>query len=191
MRPETLSVQIAELREAWKLAALAHGEQKYVMDGTSMPYLGHVGDVAAIAKEGCLQDLKGDPHVTELVGILHDSVEDGVLERITETIQKNFGNHVVECVLAVSKNPELRGRAASEEAVARIMKAPIEAGIVKLADRICNIGGLPRKGWSSEKVHDYLLESEHIMHCLGDKSPTLSGVLEQRINVWREFVRKG
>lgn len=174
------------LREAWKLAGRAHARQKYLMDGTNVSYLAHVGNVASLAKEGCLRDARGDPQVAEFVGILHDVVEDGDIENIRALIREIFGNKVLECVLAVTKKPELRGRAASDEALSRIMDAPVEAGIVKLADRACNIGGLPREGWTAAKIADYLDESEHILRCLGGHSPTLAGLLDERIRVWQQ-----
>jgi len=187
MHPSEFSLQIKELREAWKLAGLVHARQKYFMDGACMSYLAHVGNVASIAKDGCFRDLRGDPHVAELVGILHDVVEDADIPDVADRVREGFGNKVLDCVLAVTKAPGLRGRAASDEAVVRILDAPIEAGIVKLADRICNIGGLPKAGWGANKVADYLSESEHILNSLGDKSPTLAAVLEERIEAWRHF----
>ena len=173
------------IREAWLFAGLAHGLQVYTADRGQISYLAHLGIVSSYARSAAAKDGTGSPQIAEIVGILHDSVEDCAVS--VADIEAQFGQHIAFCVQALSKNPALRGRAASEEAVARIAKAPSEAAIVKLADRLCNIGGAPNPRWTAWKIADYTAESEHILDVLHTASPFLAEQLAERIRVWKGF----
>ncbi|MCR5813923.1 MAG: HD domain-containing protein [Desulfovibrio sp.] len=173
------------IREAWLFAGIAHQLQVYTADFGQISYLAHLGIVASYARTAAATDGTGDPQLSEIIGILHDSVEDCGVN--PSTIEERFGQHVAVCVKALSKKPGLRGRAASEEAVSRIVQAPKEAAIVKLADRLCNIGGNPNPRWTAWKIADYTEESKHILHVLHAASPFLAQKLQERITVWEGF----
>ena len=173
------------IREAWLFAGQAHQLQLYHSDLGNISYLAHLGIVASLARTAAATDRTGDPELSEIVGILHDCVEDCDVE--LAQIEERFGEQAALCVGALSKNPALRGRQASDEAVARIAKAPREAAIVKLADRICNIGGRPNPKWTAWKIADYTEESRHILQVLHAASPSLSRKLEEHIHVWEGF----
>ena len=69
------------------------------------------------------------------------------------------------------------------DSLKRILTQPREAAMVKLADRIVNLGP-PPPDWSEEKIASYRQEARLILDALGLCSPTLSRHLGKRIALY-------
>ncbi len=161
--------------KALHFAARAHGEQKTPLD---MPYVVHVSSVAmeVIAALQAEPGHDGDLAVTS--ALLHDVVEDTATT--LDDIDKAFGPRVAAGVAALTKDAALAKPAAMKDSLARIVGQPPEIAIVKLGDRITNLGPPPPR-WSAAKIAYYREEAQLILDTLGAASPFLAARLAERI----------
>ena len=171
------------VQQAWMFAARKHHGQTY--PGTDLPYLVHIGSVL-LALLPALTEHSGTPGFdSELAlccALLHDTVED------TDTglgeLQEIFGDAVAAGVSALTKNKAIPSRKAMSESLSRIQTLPQEVWMVKLADRIANLG-VPPAHWSKEKCLSYAHEAQTILDALGGASRQLSDTLASRILAWK------
>lgn len=173
-----------KLQTAWQLAARHHEGQRYnsPVEGVTLPYLTHLGAVL-IETQGALHHAPGfDAELAQLCAILHDSLEDTDLD--AETIRTHFGDRVLAGVQALTKNESLTTkREQMEDSLERILAQPLEIAMVKLCDRICNLGPPPQH-WSVEKITTYREEAELILNRLGPASTYLAERLRTKIAVY-------
>ena len=176
--PDSPSEELAAvLSKAWFLAAKRHQGQLY--PSTDLPYLVHLGAVV-LELTPALAGL--DAGLALTCAILHDTIED--TETSPEELNEHFGPSVCDGVLALTKNPELKGLEAMRDSLDRIKRQPREIWAVKLADRAANLGPWPEH-WSLEKVLAYAREAELIHQELAAASPYLAGRLLDRIKSWK------
>ncbi|MDR1658662.1 MAG: HD domain-containing protein [Deltaproteobacteria bacterium] len=166
-------------RQAWLLAAERHREQLY--PGTNLPYLTHIGSVVLALQPGLDANPAARADLAVLCAILHDTVED--TNTTVEELESAFGPDVAAGVAALTKDPALKGPEAMADSLRRILKNPPEIAMVKLADRIANLG-VPATHWTPKKCHSYAQEGQLILNQLGGASLVLSSLLEERINAW-------
>lgn len=127
------------VERAMRLAAAAHEAQP--RKGTDIPYLTHLAGVALILSRGGFDD---DDILA--AALLHDAVEDTELTH--DDIVTHFGETISQLVTAVSevKHDEdgiaLPWRHRKEEHVARLLREPVAARAITLADKIHNVGTL-------------------------------------------------
>ena len=166
---------------AWRFAATAHGQQK--LPGTDLPYNVHVGAVAMELMAACAVEPVAMPDLAIQCALLHDTLEDTATH--PDELAARFGPAVLAGVQALSKNPALHKSTAMQDSLARIRLQPREVWMVKLADRISNLGD-PPDHWSADKVERYRREAMDILAALGEASPFLAARLAQRI---RDYAR--
>jgi (p)ppGpp synthase/HD superfamily hydrolase len=169
---------------AWLFAGLAHKSQKYHTASGTISYLAHLGMVASMARSAAIENGAADPETAELVGILHDCMEDCSVT--FDALLTTFGRTIANDVQALSKRKDLHGLTACMDSIDRITGslASSAAGMVKLADRLANLSGLPHPKWADEKVAEYIEESKYICKRLRDYSEFLAVRLEGRIAAW-------
>lgn len=124
---------IALIEKAYDMAEEAHAG---VTRKSGEPYFVHVFETAKIIAE-----LKMCPG-TICAGLLHDSIEDGVLTE--EKIQKEFGDEILFLVNGVTKLGKLKYRGAERhiESLRKLFVASaqdIRVIIIKLCDRLHNM----------------------------------------------------
>ena len=124
---------LALIEKAYNMAETAHAG---VLRKSGEPYFNHVFETAKIIAE-----LKMCP-VTICAGLLHDSIEDGVLTE--EKIQKEFGDEILFLVQGVTKLGKLKYRGAERhiESLRKLFVASaqdIRVIIIKLCDRLHNM----------------------------------------------------
>ncbi|MDR1608393.1 MAG: HD domain-containing protein [Deltaproteobacteria bacterium] len=168
--------------QAWRLAATKHNGALY--PGTDLPYLTHIGAVTLALQIGLSDSPWADQDLAILCAILHDVIEDTPTP--ASELAQMFGETVANGVLALSKNPELKGLEAMTDSLWRIRLSPREVWLVKLADRLANMTNKPSH-WTAEKCHRYAQEAELIIASLGEASPTLANLLSHQIQVWLSF----
>lgn len=112
------------------------------------------------------------------IALLHDVLED--TEISFEELRRDIGCKVTEGVLALTKNSALPKGERMADSIQRIKKANIEAGMVKMADRIVNLQEPPAE-WSVEKRSAYIAEAEYILEELQFANGDLAERLERKI----------
>ncbi len=165
---------------AWRFAAQKHQGQMY--PGTDLPYLVHIGMVLLEVLPVLEKENDLDADLTVCCALLHDVVED--TGTTAQEVDAVFGPAVAAGVLALSKNASLAKEEAMRDSLARIRREPREVWLVKLADRIANLG-TPPVHWDREKCLLYAAEAQTILDALGEASPLLADRLASRIAAWR------
>jgi len=127
------TADIALIEKAYKTAEEAHAG---VLRKSGEPYFNHVFETAKIIAE-----LKMDP-ATICAGLLHDSIEDGVLTE--EKIKEQFGKEILFLVNGVTKLGKLKYHGAERhmESLRKLFVASaqdIRVIIIKLCDRLHNM----------------------------------------------------
>lgn len=167
--------------KAWRFAADKHQGQLY--PGTELPYLLHIGSVLLALLPALDGRDEYDAGLAVNCALLHDTVED--TNTPLDEIREQFGPAVAEGVAALSKNASLPKEAAMEDSLERIRRQPKEIWLVKLADRIANLG-TPPPHWNREKCLAYAAEGRRILESLGEASPLLAHTLTSRIAAWEK-----
>jgi hypothetical protein len=166
--------------KAFKFAAGRHNGQKRKFTGK--PYIIHPLRVSEIIRE------HGGGPAQRAAGMLHDTIED------TKTDYKDildlFGSEIANLVMAVTNDPEEKGRLGKSEYLARKTSAlgPREL-LVKLADRLDNIRDLSHE--NSDWNINYAGETRSILSRLDprllDRShKDIIGDINERIREYRE-----
>ena len=110
------------------------------------------------------------------------------------TMRNGLSSFPVDCccvadgVLALTKNPTLPTKAEQmDDSLKRIQQQPKALWIVKLSDRISNLGKPPHY-WTPEKITAYRDEAIKIQQALGEASPLLSDRLLAKIEAYRAYL---
>ncbi len=170
------------LNKAWFFASQAHKDQKY--PGEKLPYLTHVGqvmmEVMRVASE------LENPELALLCAILHDTIEDTTVSH--EDLVKLFSTEVANGVQALTKESRLvTKRERMIDSLERIKTQAPEIWVVKLADRIANLGK-PPKHWSKEKRQAYQEEGQLILDYLGEANPNMAQRLAEKIEAYGGYI---
>ena len=122
------------------------------------------------------------PDLPIVCAILHDVIEDTSVTY--EQVADAFGEAIAQGVQALTKNETLPTKAEQmDDSLARIKQQPREVWMVKLADRISNLGP-PPSHWAPEKIGFYREEALKIHRELGEASGVLGDRLLARINAY-------
>ncbi|HEX2779843.1 MAG TPA: HD domain-containing protein [Gemmatimonadaceae bacterium] len=143
--------ELAELLRAIEFAAHKHrGQRRKGRD--AVPYINHpVGVAEAIARIGRVTDL-----VTLTAAVLHDTVED--TQTTLEEIEREFGADVRGVVAELTDDKTLPKQERKRLQILNAPNASRRAKIVRLADKIMNVGDIthdPPPSWTVEWRRDY------------------------------------
>ncbi len=165
---------------AWRFAAQKHQGQSY--PGSTLPYLVHIGMVL-LELLPALKERPGlDEDLAVCCAILHDTLED--TNTTPAELEAIFSPSTLAGVLALTKDGTRPKDAAMRDSLQRIRKQGREIWLVKLSDRIANLGSAPPH-WDRGKCLAYAAEGEAILEALGSASAVLSARLAERIAAWR------
>lgn len=173
--------------EVLEFATIAHGEQK---TPKGYPYLAHITSVAMEVINACeksnLDEKKADIAIS--CALLHDVIED---TNITyDELYVKFGEDVANGVEALTKDKTLSSKQEQmRDSIERLLTQPYEVQMVKLADRITNLG-TPPKHWDNKKIKDYQKEASFILSCLGNSNIYLSNRLKEKIENYNNFIKE-
>ena len=171
--------------EVLNFAALAHGEQK---TPKGLPYIAHITCVAMEVINACeksqLEQNKTDLAIS--CALLHDVIED---TNITyDEIYVKFGDKIANGVEALTKDKTKSTKQEQmKDSLERLLAQPYEIQMVKLADRITNLG-IPPKHWDSEKIKKYQEEAALILSCLKNSNIYLAKRLEEKIEEYKKYI---
>jgi len=140
-------------------AAEKHRNQRR-KDAEASPYINH-----PIALANLLANEGGIANIDVLcAAILHDTIED------TETteceLNQHFGEKITSIVLEVTDDKSLPKETRKLKQIEHAPHASIEAKMVKLADKICNVRDIfesPPTNWSLERKREYLVWSRLVV----------------------------
>ena len=163
--------------KALLFAFLAHKDQE-MREPVGEPYSAHLTGVLAGAIKYSINDKVDWNYIVQLA-LLHDTIED---TKVTyEDIKKEFGEKVADGVLALSKNDALPKSEQMSDSVERIKMQPREVAIVKLADRLFNLG-TKVVAWTKKKQITYKMEAQMMCDELGYASESLREALQTAID---------
>ncbi|SDK18050.1 HD domain-containing protein [Nonomuraea jiangxiensis] len=141
------------LREAVAFAGRCHGVQQRP---TGRPYVEHLLEALEVAVVGA-----GVADRDVLVAtVLHDVLEDTLCTEAE--VARRFGPRVAALVRWVTKPPGTM----KADYLASLVKAPSQAVLVKLADRVSNVQELQRMPWRFQRRY-YLETVAYIMPLAG------------------------
>jgi guanosine-3',5'-bis(diphosphate) 3'-pyrophosphohydrolase len=160
---------------ALRFAAQAHGEQK---TPHGYPYLVHVVTVASEVIGALQAEADRDAALAIPCALLHDVVED--TQTPVGEIEATFGSRVAAGVLALTKDARVPAAQRMRDSLDRILRQPVEIAMVKMCDRLANLGPPPPQ-WSEAKVAAYREEAGEILSALAPASSYLAARLANRI----------
>lgn len=155
------------IAEAFKVAALAHGDQRYGDE----PYVVHLRETLDIARS-FWPDRDDVPEHVLVAAVLHDVVED--TDYSPRAIADQFGLLVVRIVLLVT-DPAHGTRTERKQHVARLLMGDREAAYVKLCDRLANVRRISAKPYWKL----YNRELRTLVNPLADAHPELEPLAAQ------------
>jgi len=159
--------------QAYAFAVKAYREQK------AERYIFHISLTAMEIMKALTVEKTADPTLAVQCALLHDVLED--TESAYDDLVKSFGRRVADGVMAVSKNKALPSDLRMADSLERIRLQPLEIWMVKLADRIVNLGP-PPPNWDRAKKLDYRTEALLIHSSLSEASAYLGGRLLEKIH---------
>jgi guanosine-3',5'-bis(diphosphate) 3'-pyrophosphohydrolase len=138
---------VALLLNAVRFAALQHRDQRR-RDVHASPFIIHPIETV------CLLVQAGVTDTTTLVGgILHDVLED--TQTTAAEVERRFGQAVRRLVEEVTDDRSLPKDERRRRQLERATRASLPARLIRLADKILNLGSLPIQ-WSDVERHDYV-----------------------------------
>lgn len=153
------SPDIATLLHALHVAAGKHRDQRR-KGAEASPYINHPIEVAELlARVGGVTDL-----VTLQAAILHDTLED--TQTTPKELEAAFGPAVRQVVEEITDNKQLPKAERKRLQVEHAPHLSTRAKLVKLADKISNIGSIietPPTEWSLERKQEYFTWSERVV----------------------------
>ena len=171
--------------EVLTFAALAHGEQK---TPKGLPYLAHITCVAMEVINACEKSSLDEEKANLAIScaLLHDVIEDANITY--DELYTKFGENVANGVEALTKDKTLPSKQEQmRDSIERLLTQPYEVQMVKLADRITNLGTPPTHR-DIEKIRKYQKEASFILSCLGNSNIYLSNRLKEKIENYNKYI---
>ena len=172
-----------KITKAWFFASHVHKEQKYPCE--QLPYITHIGNVM-LEVMSVVNSLE-NPELAICCAILHDTIED--TDTSYEDILQEFGKTVADGVEALSKDSKL---ATKEEqmldSLKRIKKQSKDVWVVKMADRVANLGEPPHY-WKLEKRETYRAEAQIIWDYLHKANEVMAKRLKRKISDYERYLK--
>ena len=173
--------------EVLNFAAIAHGEQKTPKD---LPYIAHITCVAMEVINACEKSSLDEEKANLAIScaLLHDVIEDANITY--DELYMKFGEKVANGVEALTKDKTLASKQEQmKDSIERLLAQPYEIQMVKLADRITNLG-IPPKHWDNEKIKKYQKEASFILSCLGNSNIYLAKRLKEKIENYNNYIKE-
>ncbi|MFW6139338.1 MAG: HD domain-containing protein [Spirochaetota bacterium] len=168
--------------KAINFAALAHAGQ--TVPGKPYCYLTHITSVVVEIMAAISEIKYANADLAIQCAILHDILED--TDVTTVALENEFGLSVCKGVMALTKNKKITKSKRIFDIIERILKEPPEIGMVKMADRICNLQE-PPDHWFEDKISEYHEEAIVIYNSLGHLNSKLADRLKAKIEEYKNY----
>ncbi len=174
-----------QLLRAAAFAALKHRDQRRKGDHQA-PYINHPIEVAALlATVGGVDDLG-----VLQAALLHDTVED--TDATPEEIEREFGSDVRTLVLEMTDDMSLPSPQRKQEQIARAAGLSHRAKLIKIADKIANVGDIarhPPPDWTVARRRDYFDWTAEVIDRLRGTNAALEASYDEVLRQAREILR--
>ena len=164
----------AGIVKAAQFAAEKHKNQRR-KDVDASPYINHPLALASVlAVEGGVEN-----HDVICAALLHDTIED--TKTTAEELAAIFGDKVTGIVLEVTDNKNLDKAVRKEEQVRHAPHISLEAKLVKLADKICNLRDIlasPPADWNAQRKREYFDWAARVVAGLRGAHPGLEAIFD-------------
>lgn len=174
-------------KENLSFALIAHSEQK---TPHGLPYSMHLLSVASeIINALFVEPLSFDENnVAIACALLHDVNEDTSTNITKETHLAGNAEVIAKGVAALTKDKTLLSKEMQmRDSLERLKKRQNCVAMVKLADRITNLG-IPPKHWDDAKKRKYLEEAKLILQELGYAHHYLAMKLQEKIEAYSLYM---
>lgn len=166
---------IREFTKALVFAAAKHRDQRR-KDPTAAPYINHPIAVAdVLANEAGITD-----PVVLCAALLHDTIED--TKATAAELEERFGKEVTSVVLEITDDKSLEKKIRKQLQIDNAAQLSIEAKLVNLADKICNLRDTavaPKVGWSTERTLAYFDWAAQVIAGLRGTNPKLEALFDE------------
>ena len=169
--------------KAYRFAAERHKGQ--LVPGTEWSYLAHLSMVSMEIMAALNHEICMDGNLAVQVAILHDTIED--TDTTYEELLSEFGRHVADGVLALTKDKKIEKQHQMSDSLRRIKLQHKEIWMVKLADRITNLQP-PPSYWTTKKSKKYVDQAKLILNELTLCSAFLSSRLNEKIQAYQSYI---
>lgn len=159
---------------ALAFAAHKHKDQRRKDAGAS-PYINHP---IALANLLCNEGGVTDPHVL-CAALLHDTVED--TKTTPAELAEEFGEAIRNIVMEVTDDKKLEKEDRKSLQIEHAARACPSAKLVKLADKICNLGDVsdnPPPGWDIQRRQEYFDWAKAVVDRIRGVHPALEVVFD-------------
>lgn len=176
---------VTEPSKDWKstqliLEAAHFGAQKHVSQrrkgAAAEPYINHLLEVAELVA-GALPE--PDTNLV-IAALLHDTVEDtGVT---SDELRERFGEDVAGLVAEVTDDKSLPKAERKRLQIANAPKKSVRAQVIKLADKISNVGAMlssPPADWSEQRKREYFEWAKQVVDALSAPNQKLKTEFER------------
>lgn len=174
---------IDDLQDLWQKISILHSGQTYGGQNKNekIEYINHIGSVVFEVMNAARNTSDFDADLAIKCAFLHDTIEDTTLS--IEDLEKEYGQQVMNGVLALTKNTNLEKEHQMKDSLERIKAQPKEVWAVKMADRICNLYAPPYY-WKESKREKYLEEAQIIYEYLKEGNDYLAKRLLEKIEIY-------
>jgi len=174
MESEPLNDDLALIVKAASFAAGKHRDQR--RKNGDIPYINHPLGVARL-----LTEVGGVRDTNVIVGaILHDTVED--TDATHGELVREFGEKIAAIVGEVTDDKALAKVERKRQQVEHAKSMSPEGRLVKLADKLYNLGDLatlPPPSWSLGRIQGYFCWAWTVVHALGDVNEGLQREIDE------------
>lgn len=160
---------------ALAFAADKHKNQRR-KDVNASPYINHpISLVNVLANEGGIVN-----NDVLCAAILHDTIED--TETTEQELREKFGNKITSIVLEVTDDKKLSKAIRKQLQIEHAPHASIEAKLVKLADKICNLRDIlasPPQDWTLQRKQEYFKWADNVVSGLRGTNSKLEKIFTE------------
>lgn len=165
---------LVQLTRAADYAARQHLAQRRKGERAE-PYINHLTEVATLLAEAT----DGNDVVLVMGGLLHDTLED--TDSTYEDLAQRFGPEVAALVAEVTDDKSLKKEERKRLQVEKAASKSPRARMLKIADKTSNLRSLiesPPKGWTEERLRDYVVWAEQVVRSCRGLNARLEAVFD-------------
>ncbi len=169
-----MNSDLVQLTRAADYAARQHLAQRRKGERAE-PYINHLTEVAALLAEAT----DGGDVVLVMGGLLHDTLED--TDSTYEDLAQRFGPEVAALVAEVTDDKSLKKEDRKRLQVEKAAGKSPRARMLKIADKTSNLRSLiesPPKGWTEERLRDYVVWAEQVVRSCRGLNARLEAVFD-------------
>jgi len=170
-----MSTDLVLLSRAADYAARQHIAQRRKGERAE-PYVNHLTEVAALLAEAT----DGRDVVLLMGGLLHDTLED--TDATYEDLEQRFGPEVAALVAEVTDDKSLPKEERKRLQIDKTPSKSRRAKLLKIADKTSNLRSMvnsPPKGWSPERLRDYVGWAEQVVRSCRGLNSALDAAFDQ------------